>query len=217
MEKFLTSNPKLLQDNFFQTTYPKKFLFLHHTCGGNASGAVSWWNQDKTAVGAPLIIERDGSIIETFDTRYWTYALGVKGGTYMERASIHIEIVNYGKLTEKDGKFYFVASATKKYEVPADQVVTYNNPFRNATYYHKYTDAQVKSVVELVRFLEMDFGMDLKQVTPNFWQYQEGFLTKLQPGVWSHTTVRKDKSDIHPQKELIEALYRINFSDKSDL
>ena len=46
--------------------------------------------------------------------------------------------------------------------VPEDQVVELEKPFRGYKFYHKYTDAQIASVRELLIFLGNKFGINLK-------------------------------------------------------
>jgi len=55
--------------------------------------------------------------------------------------------------------------------------------------------------VELVGHLADRFGIGLGNLE-GFWHYDRG----SDKGVISHTTVRRDKSDIHPQRDLVEAL-----------
>lgn len=184
----------VLPNQYYTGIYKKKFIFLHHTAGSSAASAVAHWNSKPDRIATPYIIERDGTIYETFDPKYWAYALGVKGATSMEKASIHIELVSWGGLTVKNGKFY---SYTGK-EIRLEEQVSLN--WRGSKVYHEYTEAQVNALKELLSKLCMDFGIP-RSTVPKFWEYQNPF--KLEPGIWSHTTVRKDKQDIQPQIDLV--------------
>lgn len=206
----LFSKPRtqLKSDQWYPAKFTKKFIFLHHTAGGDVNGAISWWNKEPDHVCTPYIIDRAGVIYELFDPSLWAYALGVQGATAMERASIHIELVAWGSLSKRNDKFFSYA----KEEVPADQV--WKSPdsdgWRGAFYYQNYTKAQLDSLGKLLTYLRARFNIPIQDNIKNFWflRKPENIFT-LNPGIWSHTTVRKDKSDIIPQKELIDLIYSL--------
>lgn len=184
----------VLPNQYYMGIYKKKFIFLHHTAGSSAASAIAHWNSAPDHIATPYIIERDGTIFETFDPKYWAYALGVKGATSMEKASIHIELVSWGGLTVKNGKSY---SYTGK-EIKPEETVALN--WRGSKVYHQYSLEQGIALKQLLDKLCKDFGIP-RIAIPKFWEYQDPF--KLEPGIWSHTTVRKDKQDIQPQPDLV--------------
>lgn len=192
--------PKLLKANqYYSVVTKKKKICLHHTAGASASSSINWWNEKPDHIAAPYLIERDGTIIEAFNPNYWAYALGVPGGTELEKETIHIEICNYGGLSEMGGKYYIFGN--KLNEMPKEKVQVYKAEHRGYKAFEKYTDAQIKSVVNLIKYLQKEFQIEILDVE-EFWHF--GAKSK---GLYSHTTVRKDKSDIHPQPELIKAIY----------
>lgn len=189
----------VLANQYYSVVNEKKYIFLHHTSGSNAASAVAYWNSKPDRVATPYIIERSGEIFETFDPKYWAYALGVKGGTLLEKASIHIELVAWGGLSTKEGKFF---TYTGK-EIKGQDVTFLKEPWRGYSYFHKYTDEQIESLHLLLDRLRSNFFIPHNIINRNnFWQFRD-FKT-LPHGIWSHTTVRKDKSDICPQDNLVE-------------
>ena len=72
-------------------------------------------------------------------------------------------------------------------------------------YYEKYTDAQIKTVGELLLLWRNKYGIPL-----NYKDYMFDFSSSASelgtPGVWTHCSFRRDKTDCHPQTELIEML-----------
>ena len=81
------------------------------------------------------------------------------------------------------------------------------------SYHHKYSNKQIDSLKELLLFLKGKYNIDLKKGlfpildTPKAGGFEiNNDALSGKPGVWSHTSVRKDKSDIHPQDELIAML-----------
>lgn len=186
----------LAPDQYYQAEHEKKYIFLHHTAGGSAAGAIASWAADPKHIATPYVIERSGDIYECFDPKFWSYHLGVKGNSTLEKQSIGIEIVAYGQLTLKDGKYLTYTNRA----LPANEVI--HCPFRNFKYYQKYTEAQIQALKQLLPYLMSRFKIDPQQNMNGFWEYQNP--STLPPGIWSHTTVRKDKVDIFPQPDLVD-------------
>lgn len=196
----------LLTNQFYNEKTFKKYIFLHHTAGASAQSAIEWWNSKPDHIATPFIIERDGTIYQNFDPSLWSYALGVKGGTFIEKAAIHIEIVSYGGLV-KVGDDYFTSASNSKTHINPIEVVPMVTKYRGYDYFQDYTDAQVASVLQLVPYLLQLFpSIKMQASIKDFWVLRDKPLS-LTPGLWSHTSVRPDKSDIIPQQNLIEGLY----------
>lgn len=201
----------LLTNQFFNEKAYKKYIFLHHTAGASAQSAIEWWNSKPDRIATPFIIERDGAIYQNFDPALWSYALGVKGGTFIEKAAIHIEIVSYGGLV-KEGDEFFTSTPHSKTHINPAEVVPMIPSYRGFNYFQDYTDAQVASVLALVPYLLNLFpSIKVQPSIKDFWLLRDLMDSKgimsLPSGIWSHTTVRRDKSDIIPQQNLIEGLY----------
>lgn len=210
--EFKTLNTKLDKGNYYLTAFPKKYIFLHHIAGHSAESAVNWWNVEPANqhVAAPFLIEKDGTIYRTFDEKYWAYALGVTGATPIEKASIHIEIVAYGPLIKVEDKFYFKSGPNSKTEVPKEEVYHYLTKFRGNGYYHAYSKAQRESVIKLIIYLKEKFKIPMERVIDDKFCDILPNPLKLKPGLYSHTNVRIDKSDIHPQHDLIGDLISLH-------
>jgi N-acetyl-anhydromuramyl-L-alanine amidase AmpD len=208
--EFKTLIRPLQESQYYKALYKKKYIFLHHTVSGSAQSAVDWWNTKPDHVATPFIIERSGAIIETFEPKYWSYALGLKGGTEIEKASIHIEIVSWGQVHQMGDKFFFIAGKNNV-EIPKSEVVTFKNFYREWYFYHAYTQEQISSLRELILYLVKEFKIQVQPRLSNFWYYNKELLPNLPNGIWSHSTVRPDKSDIMPQKELVEMIYGLKF------
>lgn len=180
----------------------KTHIFLHHTAGGSVAGAIAGWNSTPERVATPYIIERTGDIYEVYDPELWANHLGGKCPLWLEKASIGIEIVCYGQLTKKiNGDLTTYTGRTIK---PEDAVKA---DFRGYEYYQRYTPEQISALKQLLPYLVDKFKIKLQEDRKNFWEYQDP--SKLPPGIWSHTTVRKDKVDIFPQKEIVDLVYSI--------
>lgn len=169
-------------------------------------------------------IFHDGEIFQAFASKYYAAHLGVKkkqlvgfktSQLSMHRYSVGIEICNAGALVWKNGGFY--ASSTKRY-YEKEQVVTYKYPYRGYYHYHKYTDAQIESLRKTLIYLSATYSIDISYKGRELFAYQpnvkhsptyEAFSLvngKPKNGLYTHTTIRGDKLDCHPQKELIKVL-----------
>lgn len=192
-------------------------VFLHHTVGSSWLEAVDWWNQTEEAVGTALGVERNGDALQAFEINRWAFHLGdIKGATgKTTRESVGIELISWGYLfkeKDKEGKDVFVAYPLfplkhRRIVIPENEVCELDKPWRGYKYWHKYTDEQVETTVQLCRYLVDRFKIKVQDLT-NFWEYREDVMKKDLPGIWAHSTVRKDKTDIFPQPNLIKALYK---------
>jgi hypothetical protein len=91
-----------------------------------------------------------------------------------------------------------------KEEVPKEEVVTYTYPFRENRYFHKYTEKQLESLKLLLQYLCETYKIP-KTYFPEMWDLSK-FALRGDKGIFTHVSYRKDKSDCHPQKELIAIL-----------
>jgi len=213
------------ENKFFKETHPKTQVVLHHTISGpNIDGDVSTWINGKYNVGTCIIVARDGTPYQLFSSKYWAYHLGA-GDHNQDRRSIGIEIDSWGGLTLGKGdlkvfsyeksRFFpwnFKITETDKYynyyggsvEVP---IQYYPNGFRGYQYFEKYTNEQIQTVGELLLLWNKTYGIPLTY-NESMWDISPTAMSGT-PGIWSHTSFRKDKSDIQPQTELIEMLKNI--------
>lgn len=214
---------KGFQGQFVKQETEKTQVVLHHTVSGpGVKSDLNWWKQTKDRIATAVIIDRDGTIYQCFSTKYWAYHIGPVamsfhklGETYRkcDPNSIGVELDSWGPLVAKDGKFFPVRwnKEDKRYEpffsageISPENVVEHDRPFRGFRYYEKYTDAQIKSLKDLLKYWNKYWGIPLKY-DPGMWQLNRDALTGT-PGVYTHASYREDKSDCHPQPELIEML-----------
>lgn len=206
----------------------KKQLTLHHTAGGSSpKNVIHGWQSNPEDVATPFIIagkptakdtHKDGDIFQAFGSKYWAYHIAFSKKTNkipskyhnftleqkIARASIGIEIANWGQLTkDANGNFWSYV----KTQVPKENVVTFETPYRGFTYYHAYTDAQLKSLKELIIYLCDKFNIP-KNFNADMFDINLRALDG-EKGIFSHTSYRSDKNDVCPQPKLIQVLKEI--------
>lgn len=194
----------------------KKQIVLHHTVSGQGvDGDISWWRQTADRVATAIIIGWDGKIYQCFSTIYWAHHLGCKtaNNTILNKGSIGIEIDAWGglALNSADGKYYpAIWDTVKKKNIPNTKVKPianvqlYDKPFRGFSAFEKYTDAQIEAVRKLLVFWCAKYNIS-STYNADMWDFSPKAMTGA-AGVWTHVSFRSDKSDCHPQPELITML-----------
>jgi hypothetical protein len=209
----------LRESQYIKEETPKKQIVLHHTAG-NASGVntISAWDTDDrgriatcvTISGPNAKGTHDGEICQAFGSKFWAYHLGIKPEVFkaykvsyqsLDKIAIGIEICNWGSLTLKDGKYYNYVNR----EIAADQVTILETSYKGFKYFHKYSDAQIQSVKDLLIYWKGIYGIDLT------FNYDQMFTVntkalKGENGLYSHNSYRKDKIDIYPCPRMIAML-----------
>lgn len=195
----------LKADQYYPQAQNKKHIICHHTAGGSATSSIADWASNPARIATAYVIDRDGSIYEAFDAKYWSYHIGA-GIKSLEQSSIGIEICSYGALEEKGGKLF---TYTGK-EMAPEKAIKLDTAFRpgpkyKGLYWEKYTDQQIAALKLLLPYLLDRFKITMQPDRKNFWEYVDP--KTLPPGIYSHTTLRRDKIDIFPQPSLVELVY----------
>jgi N-acetyl-anhydromuramyl-L-alanine amidase AmpD len=201
---------KFSDKEYVKEVHEKKQIVLHHTVSGDkVTGDINWWLKDRIRVGTCVLIERDGTIHQVFSSKYWAYHLGENGKDHVKMAlpykrndknSIGIEIDSWGGLKKKDGKWYSSANTV----IPDNKVQEYPEGYRGFYAFEKYTDKQIAAVKDLLVYWNKIYGIPL-EYNEDMWDLSYDALAG-KSGVYSHTSYRSDKSDCHPQPELIKML-----------
>ena len=220
---------------FFDTVTPKKQIYLHHTVSDqDIKSVIDGWNRRTDRVSTHYVSNNSGEIEQLYDDDFWAYHLGVKRPTFsalklpyqnLNRTSIGIELCSYGGLTAKfsnnddDGAPY----ADLIYRNTFGEVVNSSNviqavdkngnpiTYKGYKYFEKYSNAQINAVKGKLQELMSKYNIPFK------YDYDVLFGTGTvsraalsgEKGVYTHNSVRTDKSDVFPQKELIEMLKSI--------
>ena len=190
-------------------------IVLHHTGGGSADGALSFWKETKDRIATNFLIDKNGDIILAVPEDSWAYSLGLsfasnkvaakyRSQAYaqkIERKSIGIELVSEGELKKTAKGFYF---ETGKRIIKEKDVVTLSEPFREQLHFAKYTEAQLKSLESLLIYLCKKYNIPATYTNP-FSINTDALEGKA--GIWSHVCFRfPDKTDIFPQPEIVDLL-----------
>jgi len=208
-------------DQYVREETSKTTIYIHHTAGSaDPYGVLRWWNETPERVATSFVIGgkptrsnhkwTDGELVQAFSSKYWAYHLGLKqsnlppgslGSKELNAQAIGIEICNWGYLTYKDGQFYTYVNSI----IPADEVITLDKPYKGYEHWHKYTDAQLQVCKELVVYMANKYNI------PTCYKGDQMFELDMrafegEPGIWTHTSVRTDKTDCSPQSAFVKML-----------
>lgn len=240
-ERFLREGNLLIDkyymddDEYFSEEKTRKTsIFLHHTAGWNDPyQQVRIWERDKRGrVGTQFLIggpnssngdrQYDGVVIQCFDDEFWAGHLG-NVNKFMHKHSVGIELCNFGFLEYKKGEFLTWAGTP----VQEDQVIELSDPFRGYRYYHKYSNAQIKSLHNLLLYLSKLHKIDIEEGLQE-WIFDKGRYEALEynselrwngkSGLYSHTNVNEEyKWDINPQPNIMNMIEGLVTPSKLDV
>ena len=193
---------------YYDTIHPKNQIVLHHTVSGpGITGDLKTWENYKANIGTCVVIDRDGTVNQLFSSKHWAYHLGC-GKKDLDKQSIGIEIDNWGQLEEKEGKLYAIYG--NKVDV---ETVHYPLGFRGEQIFEAYTEAQIRTIGELLLLWNKRYGISL-EYHEDMWDVSERALDG-ESGVWAHVSYRPypskhNKWDAHPDPNLIAMLKTIS-------
>lgn len=213
------NNVKFPSNQYYQEIFKKKQIVLHHTVSDPTShiGDVNSWLSDVTRISTYAIIGYDGVINKCFKSNEWAHHLGVKSTSLknfgfvdfnvrneiLNKESIAIEIDAWGGLVKKGDLFY------NAYGKPISnklEVVECN--WRGFKYFQKYSKEQIETLSELLPILMKEYNITSFGIKDGNLDVRMDAL-EGKSGVFSHSCYRSDKSDIYPDRNLIEMLKNI--------
>lgn len=208
----------LPEDEYLKGPITPHWIFLHHTAGWeNPYKTIDLWDSDKRGTIATEFViggqsvkdtikKYDGTVVQAFPPDNYAWHLGKNGNQTMHVNSIGIELCNFGYVV--NGRTW---AGTR---VSTNQIVKLKKPFRGYQYWHKYSDEQINSLKLLLKWIGEREDIDIRCGLPElikkngvdaFEWNSDAYYGKVH-GVWSHTSIRKDKWDIFPQEEMMDML-----------
>lgn len=211
-----------------------EYVFIHHTSGWqNPYKTIDSWGRDtRGAIATEFIIggqsvkgdddSYDGEIVQSFPEGNYGWHLGKNGSQHMHENSVGIEVNNFSYLTkggyEKRGR-WVVKEENSYYTyvgslVDESQIVTLDKPFKGHSTWHRYSDAQIESLMELILYVGERDNIDvraglpalIKKIGAEAFEFNaDAYYGKIK-GLWTHSNIRKDKFDMFPQQELLSML-----------
>jgi len=176
----------------------KNLIVLHFTAGQSARSAYDTWRGDPRRIATAYIVDRDGTIYETFDPRYWASHLGITGGPVHDKRSIGIEIANVGPLTLSPDRKALNWWVGQRFCAIEDEDQYRKRSYRGFDYYAAFPEVQVSAVAALAQHVTERFGI-AKTFAPESrrLEFDATFFASFK-GIATHANFRSDKFDIGP-------------------
>lgn len=144
-----------LTPNSSPKTITPKYIVLHYTASDRYEQCIDRFMQATTKASAHFVISREGSCTQLAPMNRPTWHAGVsayKGQTSINNLSVGIELVNWGPLTQKQGKFY---SWTNK-EIDEDDVFTDSK----GRAWQVYTEAQLNKLSSMLKEIVAQYNIE---------------------------------------------------------
>lgn len=206
----------LPESQYYPAPQKKSQIVLHHTVSNPLSvqGDVEYWKSDTARISTYCIISYDGTINRCFPSNAWAHHLGVKMGDIkalafkdflvrnelLNRNSIAIELDCWGGVTKSDKGFLNAYGKPISKDL---EVVECN--WRGYKYFQKYSQAQIQALRELLPELMKRYSIPSFGIKDGNLDVRRDAIAGI-PGIFSHTSYRKDKSDLYPDESIIEML-----------
>jgi N-acetyl-anhydromuramyl-L-alanine amidase AmpD len=195
------------ENQYYKEETEKSQIYLHHTVspGASVNGDLQYWLSTTVRVATHVIISQDGTINQMYNSSYWGYHLGLDKSVFakaglayksLDRISLAIELDSLGPV-DVNGNSIAYGSRCK-----TANIQHYADKYRGYEYFETYTEKQLESLGLLLTFWCDKFNIDK---TFNGFDLSTKALKGVN-GIYSHTSVRPDKSDVHPQPELVKLL-----------
>ena len=231
VENYTITNGYAIGNIFVKEETKKTFIMLHHTAGHSKGpkSTIKGWSKrayeytlanpgKRNRIATHYVIDQKGNAEHVFPEKYWAGNCGSGYPGHMNRQSLSIEIQAIGYLTKiSDGpppKFKDYTNSNwprKKYGGFAARPV--NDKYTPITYkgydwYEGYSNAAINATRNVVKGwmdkYNIPFVYDYKVLFPNRGPI---FIPDASwKGVLTHNSIKKGKSDIFPQKEMLEMM-----------
>jgi hypothetical protein len=194
----------LKNGQWFPQFTEKKYVVWHGTGGrtrhtpvdsrpGQATTSIDSWNLNADRVGAPYLVDRDGTIYKTFEDLGWIHHLGLKGtNARYDRASVAIEFANELGLSLDGDRLYAFGMNTPN--------TLYKGSFlphewRGFNFFAQLDEAQVDAGIELT--LDICRRHDIEPVfyyPSTTFDFPRCFQVAT---ILCHSNCRVDKTDLY--------------------
>lgn len=222
-------------DYFYAVEHLKVRIVLHFTAG-NVRSDLQSLTVNKRHVSTAFVVGRDGTVFNLFPSKFWSGHLGAgignaNTGNAQDKATIGIEISNYGYLIPKEGNletiysriYNEVAKKNNPVDVYCSQSDTeaytvISKPFRGQNHFATFTAAQIDNLIILLRFLTKKYSIP-RDFLPLESRYKATNEVLSFKGIVSHINYREsgkwDIGDAFPWEELINGVKAVEYIPKT--
>lgn len=206
-------------DQYYPGPQNKRQIVLHHTVSNplSAKGDIDYWMSDTSRIATYCIIGYDGTINRCFPSNAWAHHIGMKmneikamgfkdflnRNEVLNRNSIAIELDSWGGLVECDGNY--LNAYAKKID---SNLGVIDCDWRGYKHYQAYSQAQIDALAELLPELMKRYDIPSYGLKDGNYNQRVDAVSGT-PGIFSHSSYRRDKSDLYPDERLTRMLNTI--------
>ncbi len=205
------------KNQYFDEAYHKRQIYLHHTVSGGMSSTVSAWQSNAERVGAHVLIDGNGDTLVVVPIYAWIHHLGIRQSHFagiskpktnlaLNQGSIAIELVNWGPVRWEDNGF--VNEYQNRILMTEAETIFYPDRYRGYSRFERYTAAQLAALKDCLLWFMSLYNIPAPTDARALFDICPAAL-QGKAGIFTHSSVRPDKSDCHPQPELIELLNQL--------
>lgn len=133
-----------------------KFIVIHYTASTNIASTVNYLQSPRIKASAHLVIGRMGEVFQLvpFNIQAWHAGKSeYKTFKNLNQYSIGIELINAGRLTRKDNKFFTWYGE----EIPRKQVVSCIDNNEGLTFWQAFSKQQIKRLRTICIALKKEY------------------------------------------------------------
>lgn len=143
-----------------------RYLIIHFTAGGAASGSISWLCNQQSKASAHFVIDRDGTITQLVPLNQMAWHAGkskYKKLDGLNSYSFGIEIANWGPLNKlPDDSFTPVGDPKQKVRIPSEKVYTGKHKDKQTvySYWEIYPEVQILALENLTKTICENYKLE---------------------------------------------------------
>ena len=193
----------LKRGQYFTENTKKGYIVWHGTGGrtvctpaggrpGWATTSIDAWNADGAHVGAPWVVNRNGTIYKTFDDSGWIFHLGIKGThACYDKSSVAIEFANELDLILDGDRLYAFGQISPGTQYRGRYVTA---DWRGGTHFAALDEAQIDAGIALTLDICRRNGIDPRFYRPSTtYAFPRCFEVAT---IVCHDNCRADKMDL---------------------
>ena len=215
---------------YYPQATAKTQIVLHHTAGRSTAKQeiLNNWAKQPYSIATHYIIERENQTEHVFPDDFWSNHIGSTDSrnTSLNKKSLSIEIEAIGYLKLRDNKWFDytgkeipLSEAKEPYMVDSNgNIVPMAGGYKGFARYQSYTPSQLSSLKTILLGWKNKYNIPIylnkdnfKDLFPNKYSTSNNAMGGI-GGIYTHNSYRTDKTDMFPQKELLELLQEIGNS-----
>jgi len=180
---------KANQKNYYKSTHKKRKIILFDSLRKSDYHLIRLINRDNEQhkTWNTYTINRDGIIYEHFNPKYYSDYYGVKT---FDKESISIVLENMGGLDYDEELNVFYNSLNEV----CDNDKVFQRNWKGFSFWEKYTDEQIKSLVDLILILTEKFKIPIKTIGFNNFNEKSGAFN----GILCRSNLDSNYYDVNP-------------------